>query len=162
MHELKKTNACRLLDKANIDYEIVAYQVHETDLSAPVVAASLGEPVEQVFKTIVLTGDKMKYFVCVVPGNCEINLKKAARASSNKRCDTLPLKALLPLTGYVRGGCSPVGMKKSFPTFIDVSAQVFPFIYVSAGQRGLQLKIAPEALAAQVKAQFAELTEKEP
>ena len=159
MHELKKTNACRLLDKANIDYEIVAYQVHETDLSAPVVAASLGEPVEQVFKTIVLTGDKMKYFVCVVPGNCEINLKKAARVSGNKRCDTLPLKALLPLTGYVRGGCSPVGMKKAFPTFLDESAETHEKIYVSAGKRGVQIRVRPEDILAVTGGSLADLTE---
>ena len=157
-HELKKTNACRLLDRAGVEYELVAYEVHEEDLSAPTVAASMDENVMQIFKTIVLTGDKVKYFVCVVPGGKEIDLKQAARVSGNKKCDTLPLKDLLPVTGYIRGGCSPVGMKKRFPTYIDKSAQSFPNVFVSAGQRGLQLKISPALLAEQTGAEFADLT----
>ena len=144
--KLNKTNAARLLDQQKIAYELVAYEVDENDLSATHVAALLGEPVEQVFKTIVLHGDKTGYFVCVVPGEAEIDLKLAAKVSGNKSCALLPLKELLPLTGYVRGGCSPIGMKKRFPTFIHESCLAFPFIYISAGQRGLQFKVAPQDL----------------
>lgn len=155
----KKTNAARLLDNAKVQYEIVPYQVHEDDLCAQRVAEELGEDIHQVFKTIVLTGDKVKYFVCVVPGNEEINLKSAARISGNKKCETLPLKELLPTTGYIRGGCSPIGMKKHFPTYIDQKAQQFPHIYISAGQRGLQFKISPIELAKVVEAVFAVISE---
>lgn len=157
MHKEKKTNAARLLDKAGVPYELIPYEVHEDDLSASAVAASVGENVDQVFKTIVLSGDRVKHFVCVVPGNKEINLKHAARVSGNKKCETLPLKLLLPTTGYVRGGCSPIGMKKRLPTFIDISALRYPYIFVSTGQRGLQLKIHPKDLAAQVGGTFEEL-----
>lgn len=153
----KKTNAARLLDQAGIEYELVPYEVHEDDLSAGSVAKSLGEDIAQVFKTIVMTGDKTKYFVCVVPGAQEVNLKAAAKVSGNKKCEALHLKLLLPTTGYIRGGCSPIGMKKLFPTFIDSTALNFPFIYVSAGQRGLQLKIAPKDLARSSEATFADI-----
>lgn len=145
-NEIKKTNAARLLDQQKVKYDLVPYEVDEEDLSAQHVAASLGEPIEQVFKTIVLQGDKTGYFVCVIPGAAEIDLKLAAKVSGNKSCALLPLKELLPLTGYIRGGCSPVGMKKRFPTFFHESCLAYPFIYVSAGQRGLQFKIAPQDL----------------
>lgn len=157
MHKEKKTNAARLLDKAGVAYELIPYEVHEDDLSAPTVAASLGENIDQVFKTIVLTGDRVKRFVCVVPADKEINLKHAARVSGNKKCETLPLKLLLPTTGYIRGGCSPIGMKKRFPTFFDVSALRYPYIFVSAGERGLQFKINPQDLANQVGGSFEDL-----
>jgi Cys-tRNA(Pro)/Cys-tRNA(Cys) deacylase len=143
---VKKTNAARLLDQANIAYELIAYAFDEADMSAAHVAELLGKPLEQVFKTLVLKGDKTGYFVCVIPGGYELNLKLAARASGNKSCDLIPLKDLLPLTGYIRGGCSPVGMKKRFPTYLHESGLLFDFVYVSAGQRGLQLKIAPQDL----------------
>jgi len=155
--KLKKTNAARLLDQADIKYELVPYEVHEEDLSATTVAKSLEENVAQVFKTIVMTGDKVKFFVCVVPGAQEVNLKAAAKISGNKKCESLHLKLLLSTTGYIRGGCSPIGMKKLFPTYIDTSAQQFPFIFVSAGQRGLQLKISPQDLANISEAIFAEI-----
>lgn len=155
--KLKKTNAARLLDQAGIKYELVPYEVHEEDLSATTVAKSLGEDIAQVFKTIVMTGDKVKLFVCVVPGAKEVDLKAAAKISGNKKCESLHLKLLLPTTGYIRGGCSPIGMKKLFPTFIDVSAQLFPFIFISAGQRGLQLKISPQDLGHVSEAVFAEI-----
>lgn len=157
MHKEKKTNAARLLDKGGVAYELIPYEVHEDDLSAGTVAASLGENVDQVFKTIVLTGDRVKLFVCVVPAGKEINLKHAARVSGNKKCETLPLKQLLPTTGYIRGGCSPIGMKKLLPTYFDISALRYDFIFVSAGQRGLQFKINPKELAAQVGGIFEEL-----
>lgn len=153
----EKTNVARLLDKAGISYTLVPYQVDEEDLSAGHIALQLMEPLEQVFKTLVLCGDRSGHFVCVVPGGDEVDLKKAAKVSGNKKCDLIPMKELLPLTGYVRGGCSPVGMKKPFPVFFDVSARNFDYIYVSAGVRGLQLKINPLDLASYVRAQFADL-----
>ena len=147
-----KTNAARLLDKAKVKYELIPYEVDENDLSAPHVAESLGENIEQVFKTLVLHGEKSGYFVCVIPGEHEVDLKMAAKVSGNKKCDLIPMKDLLPLTGYIRGGCSPIGMKKQFPTYIHESALKFPHIYVSAGVRGLQIKIAPQDLINQSRA----------
>lgn len=142
--KLQKTNAARLLDKAGIRYELIPYEVDENDLAAGHVASQLGEQIERVFKTLVLTGDRTGHFVCVVPGDCEVDLKAAAKISGNKKCDLVHMKELLPLTGYIRGGCSPVGMKKPFPTYFHSTAMDFDYIYVSAGIRGLQLKIAPE------------------
>jgi Cys-tRNA(Pro)/Cys-tRNA(Cys) deacylase len=136
-----KTNTVRLLDRAKIEYSLVPYEFDENDLSAPHVAASLNEPIEQVFKTLVLKGDKTGYFVCVIPGNFEADLKKTAKVSGNKNCDLIPLQDLLPLTGYIRGGCSPIGMKKQFPTYIHETCLFYEHIFVSAGQRGLQIKI---------------------
>jgi Cys-tRNA(Pro)/Cys-tRNA(Cys) deacylase len=141
-----KTNAARLLSAAGISYELVPYEVDENNLAADHVAASLGEDLDQVFKTLVLRGDRSGLFVCVMPGSLEVDLKVAARISGNKSCEMLPLKELLPSTGYIRGGCSPIGMKKPLPTFIHESALLYPFIFVSAGIRGLQLKIAPQDL----------------
>ncbi len=141
-----KTNAARLLDAAHISYELVPYEVDENDLAADHVAQQLGENIEQVFKTLVLRGDRSGFFVCVMPGNLEVDLKTAARISGNKSCEMLHVKELLPVTGYIRGGCSPIGMKKHFPTFIHESCLLYDYIYVSAGQRGLQLKISPQEL----------------
>lgn len=148
MAGIKKTNAARLLDSKKIAYELIPYVVDENDLSAIHVAAQLNEPIEQVFKTLVLKGDKTGHFVCVIPGNEEVDLKLAAKVSGNKNCDLIPMKEVLPTTGYIRGGCSPLGMKKVFPTFIHETAFNFPYIYISAGIRGLQIKIAPDALTA--------------
>ena len=136
------------------------YEDDENDLSAGHIASQLGEPLEQVFKTLVLDGDRTGHFVCVVPGGAEVDLKAAAKVSGNKKCDLIPMKELLPLTGYIRGGCSPVGMKKPFPTYFDSSAVDYPFIYVSAGVRGLQLKVSPEALIGYVGALTAEIATK--
>lgn len=141
-----KTNVARLMDKAGVAYELIPYEFDEQNLGAEHVAEALGEDIRQVFKTIVLHGDKTGHIVCVVPGNSTVNLKKAARASGNKKVEPLPLKDLLPTTGYIRGGCSPIGMKKRFPTYFHQTATDFPHIYVSAGQRGLQLKISPADL----------------
>ena len=118
----------------------------EEDLSATHIADQLSEPIEQVFKTLVLKGDKSGHFVCVIPGDKEVDLKKAAKVSGNKSCDLIPMKELLPLTGYIRGGCSPVGMKKRFPTYFHSTAPSFETIYVSAGVRGLQIEISPDDL----------------
>lgn len=152
-----KTNVARLLDKAKIPYELIAYEVDENDLSAIHVAASLGENIDQVFKTLVLHGDKTGCFVCVIPGAHEVDLKMAAKVSGNKKCDLIPMKDLLPLTGYIRGGCSPIGMKKHFPTYIHSSSTGFPYIYISAGVRGLQIKINPDDLIKETKAEICSL-----
>ena len=148
-----KTNAARLLDKAKIAYELIPYEVDESDLSAVHVAASLGENINQVFKTLVLHGDKTGYFVCVIPGDQEVNLKLAAKVSGNKSCDMIPMKELLSVTGYIRGACSPIGMKKHFPTYIHETCLGFPYIYESAGQRGLQIKTDPKELINEVRAE---------
>lgn len=146
--KIEKTNAARLLDRAGIACELIPYRVGEEHLSAAQVAEQLGEPVACVFKTLVLRGDRTGFFVCVVPGNHAIDLKAAARVSGNKKADLIPMKELLAVTGYVRGGCSPVGMKKAYPTYFHATATDHAFIYVSAGVRGLQLRIAPEPLIA--------------
>jgi len=150
--KIEKTNAARILDKAKIKYDLIPYDVDEDDLSAVHVAAQLHEPIDKVFKTLVLHGDKTGYFVCVIPGGEEVDLKKAAAISGNKNCQMIPLKELLPVTGYIRGACSPIGMKKHFPTFIHETCRDFEQVYVSAGKRGLQLMIAPADLMAEVKA----------
>ena len=155
--KINKTNVARLLDKAKVTYELIPYEVDENDLSAIHVAASLGEDMECVFKTLVLHGDKSGYFVCVIPGEHEVDLKMAAKASGNKKCDLIPMKELLPLTGYIRGGCSPIGMKKHFPTYIHSTCLDHDFIYVSAGQRGLQIKLAPQDLIREVRAEICNL-----
>lgn len=144
--EIAKTNAARLLDSAGIAYELIPYSYSEDDLSAQSVAAELGEDIDMVFKTLVLRGDKNGLFVCVIPGDFEVDLKTAARLSGNKSCEMVHVKELLPLTGYIRGGCSPIGMKKQYPTFVHESALLYDHIYISAGQRGLQLKISPKDL----------------
>ena len=146
MAKIQKTNAARLLDSKKIPYELVPYEVDENDLSAVHTAAVLNEPIERVFKTLVLRGDKTGVFVCVVPGATEVDLKKAAKTSGNKSCAMTPMKELLSLTGYIRGGCSPLGMKKTYPTYIHETALTFDFIYISAGQRGLQIKMSPDQL----------------
>lgn len=157
-HSINKTNAARLLDKAGIAYQLIPYTVDETNLAADHVAQELGEDIRQVFKTLVLHGERAGHFVCVIPGNCEVDLKKAARAAGAKKCDLIPMKELLPLTGYIRGGCSPIGMKKPFPIFIDSSALQFDTIFVSAGVRGLQIAINPTDLITFVGATTADLT----
>ena len=155
--KIEKTNAARLLDRAKIAYELVPYEVDEEHLAATHVAEQLGEDISTVFKTLVLKGDRTGYFVCVVPGDHEVDLKAAAKVSGNKKCDLIPMKELLPVTGYIRGGCSPIGMKKLFPTYIHVSAEGLASIYISAGVRGLQLRLDPKALAAYVRATFADI-----
>ena len=159
--KINKTNAARLLDQAHIEYELVPYEVDENDLSATHVAAQLNEPIEQVFKTLVLRGDKTGEFVCVVPGEEEVNLKLAAKISGNKNCDLIPMKELLGLTGYIRGGCSPLGMKKKLPTYIEETAILFDYIYVSAGVRGLQIKASPNDLIDICEMTVCELTMQE-
>ena len=155
--KINKTNVARLLDKAKIAYELIPYEVYENDLSAVHVADSLGEDIDCVFKSLILHWDKDGYFVCVIPGEHEVDLKLAAKVSGNKKCDLIPMKELLPLTGYIRGGCSPIGMKKPFPTYIHETCLLFPYIYISAGQRGLQLKLDPNDLIKEVRAEVCTL-----
>ena len=138
-------------------YELIPYEVDESDLSAVHVAAQLGEDIDRVFKTLVLHGDRTGHFVCVIPGEHEVDLKLAARVSGNKKCDLIPVKELLPLTGYIRGGCSPIGMKKPLPTYIHRTCLDFDHIYVSAGVRGLQLRLAPQDLIRVAHAEVCDL-----
>ncbi len=159
--KITKTNAARLLDKAKIKYELIPYEVDESDLSAIHVAEQLNESIEQVFKTLVVKGDKTGYFVCIIPGAEELDLKKAAKASGNKNCEMIPMKDLLPVTGYIRGACSPIGMKKNFPAFIHNTCLDFEYIYVSAGMRGLQIQISPQDLVNAIKADILSLIMKE-
>lgn len=155
--KVNKTNAARLLDKAGIKYELIPYVVDENDLSAVHVAAQLHEPIDMVFKTLVMHGDKTGYFVSVIPGDKEVDLKMAAKVSGNKSCSMIPMKDLLSVAGYIRGACSPVGMKKLYPTYIHETALDYPYIYASAGQRGLQLKVSPAELIKEVKATVCKL-----
>jgi len=136
---------------------LISYEVDESDLSAIHVAEQLNEPVERVFKTLVLKGDKTGYFVCIIPGEETVDLKKAAKVSGNKNCEMIPMKDLLSVTGYIRGACSPIGMKKPFPTFIHETCLLFDLIYISAGQRGLQLEINPQGLIAIIHAEVGSL-----
>jgi Cys-tRNA(Pro)/Cys-tRNA(Cys) deacylase len=149
---LEKTNAVRLLERAKINYQLIAYEVDESDLSAIHVAEMLHEPIAQIFKTLVLRGDKTGYFVCIIPGAEELDLKKAAKVSGNKSCAMIAMKDLLSVTGYIRGACSPVGMKKQLPSFIHESCLLYEQIYVSAGKRGLQILVSPQQLVAEIKA----------
>ena len=152
-----KTNAARLLDKAGIAYNLIPYDFDPEDLAAQHVADSLGQDIARVFKTLVLHGDRTGSIVCVVPGNCEVNLKSLAKVSGNKKVEMIPMKDLLQVTGYIRGGCSPIGMKKRFPTFFHSTATEYTTIYVSAGVRGLQIEIAPENLISFVQGTVADV-----
>jgi len=153
-----KTNAMRLLDAAKIAYRTAAYAYDESDLSGLHAAEAIGMPAEQVFKTLVTRADRTGITVFCIPVDAELDLKKAAVVSKNKRVEMIHVKELLGLTGYVRGGCSPVGMKKKYPTFIDETAILFDEIAVSAGQRGLQMIVRPQALIDYIGALEADLT----
>lgn len=155
---MTRTNVMRLLDAADIPYETREYAWDEDDLSGVHAAEAIGLPEEQVFKTLVARGDKTGPLVFCIPVAENLELRKAAIASGNKRVEMLPLKELTGLTGYVRGGCSPIGMKKKFPTCIDETATLFDTIAVSAGMRGEQIVLSPDALAQYVGAKFADLT----
>ena len=155
--KIEKTNAARLLDKAKIAYNLIPYEFDENDLAAQHVADSLGQDIAMVFKTLVLHGDKTGYIVCVVPGNMEVDLKSLAKASGNKKVEMIAMKDLLAVTGYIRGGCSPIGMKKRLPTYFHSTSLNFDHIYVSAGVRGLQIEISPAALIDFVGASVAEV-----
>ncbi len=159
--KLAKTNAARMLDKSKIPYRLIPYEVDENDLSAIHIAQTLNQNIKQIFKTLVLNGDKTGHLVCVVPGDHEIDLKKAAKVSGNKRCELISVKELFPLTGYIRGGCSPIGMKKRFPTYIHNTVRDFDRVFVSAGVRGLQLELSPDNLVKASNAKIDDLTAKQ-
>lgn len=153
----EKTNAARLLDKAKIQYDLIQYEFDENDLAAQHVADSLGQDIAKVFKTLVLHGDKTGYIVCVIPGDKEVDLKSLAKVSGNKKVEMIPMKDLLQVTGYIRGGCSPIGMKKRFPIYFHTTAADHDVIYVSAGVRGLQIQISPSDLIDFVQATLADV-----
>ncbi len=155
---MTKTNAMRMLDKAKIQYEALEYSYDDNDLSGVTIANSVGLPCKMVFKTIVAKGDKTGPIVICIPVDKDIDLKKAASVSGNKKVETVAVKELLGLTGYIRGGCSPIGMKKKFPTFMEKSAQDIEKIAISAGIKGCQLLIEASKLIAFVDAKTAELT----
>lgn len=152
------TNAMRLLKQAGIDFDTSAYEVDESDLSGVHLAEVLGVDVDCVFKTLVTRSDKRNIYVFCIPAAQELDLKKCAAAVGEKKIEMTQVKELLGLTGYIRGGCSPVGMKKKFPTVFDEIAQLFDKIYVSAGQRGVQMIVDPMQLAEYVEAKFADVT----
>ena len=154
---MTKTNAMRLLENAGIPFETGEYEVDESDLSGVHAAKVLGLDPDCMFKTLVCRDDRGGYQVFCIPVAYELDLKKCAAAAGVKRCEMIHVKELLPLTGYIRGGCSPVGMKKKFPTCIDETAVLSEKIYVSAGQRGFQLIVNPEALRSFLCAKFADL-----
>lgn len=156
---IKKTNAARLLDSHKISYEMIEYEVDENDLSASTLASKLGQKTEQVFKTLVLRGNVTGIFVAVIPGNTEVDLKKAAKGSGNKSAAMVHMKELPGLIGYIRGGCSPLAMKKDFLVFIHESCRNYQEIYISAGKRGLQLKLSPVDLIHCTQAIVSDLTE---
>ena len=157
--KIEKTNAARLLDKAGISYTLIPYEFDENDLAAQHVADSLGQDIARVFKTLVLHGDRTGHIVCVIPGNGEVDLKALAKVSGNKKVEMIAMKDLLAVTGYIRGGCSPIGMKKKFPTYFHSTALEFDHIYVSAGVRGLQLEISPADLIKFTDAMVADIAD---
>jgi Cys-tRNA(Pro)/Cys-tRNA(Cys) deacylase len=150
-----KTNAVRLLDRQGVRYELREYEVDPEDLAAETVARKVGLPPEQVFKTLVARGDKHGVCLAVVPGDCELDLKALARATGDKKIDTVPLKEVEPLTGYIRGGVTALACKKPYPVFIDETAQLFDVISISAGMRGLQVLLAPDDYIRVVEARVA-------
>lgn len=158
MSKTKKTNAARILDGLGIAYELKTYAVDESDLSAVHVAEMSGLNIEMIFKTLVARGDKTGVIMSVIGGGDELNLKALARASGNKSVEMIALKELLPLTGYIRGGCSPLGAKKNYPVFVDSRALTLDRISISAGLRGMQIVLAPQDLVRAVNATVADLT----
>lgn len=155
---MTKTNVMRLLDAAGIKYRTAEYEYDESDLSGTHAAESVGMPPEQVFKTLVARGDKERLLVFCIPVSDELDLKKAASVSGCKKVEMIHVKELLPLTGYMRGGCSPIGMKKKYPTFIDETAQLFDEIAVSAGLRGVQIILDPFTLTEYTDAVMCDIT----
>lgn len=160
MSKTKKTNAARILDRLKIPYEIKTYEVDEEDLSAVHVAETAGIDIETVFKTLVTRGDKTGVIMAVINGGDEIDLKLLAKASGNKSVEMIHLNELLPLTGYIRGGCSPLGAKKDYPVYLDSKALAHEKISVSAGMRGMQLILTPQDLVKATRATVADLVEK--
>ncbi len=158
-HKKEKTNVMRLLDAAGIAYRTMEYEVDEQDLSGVHVAQQLGQDPDACFKTLVLKGERTGYLVCCIPVAEELDLKKVAKAAGDKKVEMIPMKDLLPVTGYIRGGCSPVGMKKKLPTYIEETAVLFEEIAVSAGMRGAQIILSPEVLCGYVDGTFCSLVQ---
>lgn len=154
---VQKTNAMRLLDAAHIEYETASYEYDESDLSGVHAAEELGVSPEIVFKTLVTRTPKNEYYVFVIPVAESLDLKKAAKAAGAKSIEMVHVKEILDLTGYIRGGCSPIGMKKAFPTFIDETATLYEKIYFSAGKRGQQIILEPDMLAEVTGAKYEDL-----
>ena len=146
MKHNKKTNAARKLDELKIEYKLIEYAVDEEHLDAIHVAQEVGMPASQVFKTLCVRGDKNGVMFAVIPGDGDLDLKALAKASGNKRAELVALKEVLPLTGYIRGGCSPLGAKKNYPVYMDATSNNWPEIAISAGQRGMQIVAAPQDL----------------
>ncbi|MCQ2381442.1 MAG: Cys-tRNA(Pro) deacylase [Acidaminococcaceae bacterium] len=157
---IKKTNAARILDDLQVAYRLVEYLVDEEHLDAVSVAQKVGMPPEQVFKTLCVRGDAIPVMFAVIPGNGELNLKALAMVSGNKRCELVALKELLPLTGYIRGGCSPIGAKKNYPVFMDETCFLWDEIAISAGKRGLQIVVNPEMLVKAIDIKIGNLQNK--
>lgn len=155
---MQKTNAMRILDSAGLSYKTAEYEVDESDLSGVHAADALGVDPDMIFKTLVTRGNDNLLSVFLVPVKENLDLKKAAQVSGNKKIEMIHVKEIFDLTGYVRGGCSPIGMKKQYPTYIDESAILFDEIYFSAGKRGLQIIMDPNALADLINAEFADIT----
>ena len=157
MKKPTKTNAVRLVEKSGAPFELHSYDYGEETMDAVSAAGKLGVPPEIVFKTLVTRSEKGDIFVFCVPGNCELDLKKAAKTTGNKKIELIAVRELLPLSGYVRGGCSPIGMKRNFPAYIDESATINDWIYINGGSRGLQIKIQPTDLARVAQAEYADI-----
>ena len=155
--EKTKTNAMRQLDSAGISYRTMEYEVDESDLSGVHVAAQLGQPCEQIFKTLVLKDEKGEHYVCCIPVDQELDLKKVAKACKTKKVEMLPMKELLPTTGYIRGGCSPIGMKKTFHTTVQESARNVDTIFFSGGKVGYQVEVAPQDLEKMVRLEYGDV-----
>ncbi len=155
---MNKTNVIRLLEAAKIPYELLEYPVDESDLSGESAAKKLGKDPAQIFKTLVFTGEKNGFGVCCIPSCEELDLKKTAKIFGEKKIEMLHVKDLLKTTGYIRGGCSPIGMKKQFPTVIDETAVLFDKIYVSAGVRGETVGVEPNTLAEYIGARLLDVT----
>lgn len=153
-----KTNVLRILDKEKIDYACTTYDTKDGKIDGVSVAHKVGKPVEQVFKTLIVRGKGKDPYVCVIPVEKELNLKKVSELTGEKKVEMLPVNDLLKITGYMRGGCSPIGMKKLFKTYIDSSAEQLAVITVSAGKIGIQVDIAPERLREIVKGEYVYLT----
>lgn len=154
---MKKTNAVRILESNNIEFELFEYEFNEDEIDAVSVANKINAPAEAVFKTLVAIGDKSGYVVFIIPGNAELNLKKAAKVSGNKSVEMIKAKDLLSVTGYIRGGCSPIGMTKKYPSYLEETSQLFEKIYFSAGVRGMQVKVSPHDLVKVTDSTFADI-----
>jgi len=152
-----KTNVMRILDRSKVEYDILTYEYSEDDLSGVHAADVLGLPYEKLYKTLVLKGSKLGYFVCVIPVDKEIDLKKAAKALGDKSADMIHVKELMPLTGYIRGGCSPIGMKEQFRTLVQADAKNQEKISISAGQRGVQVVLSPNKLVELIRGEYADV-----